>query len=435
MNQTAEYARDRAQTSSEWRDNWTVVAAAMIGFSFLSVPPLTIGLFMGPLESAFGWGRSEIALGVSLGAIPGILLAPFVGMLVDRHGARKLAIPGLLLTGIAIAACSSVGGSIWNWYLIWCLYAVGSLGITQTIWTAPVTRRFVVSRGLALGLTVTGAATAQIIAPPLAQFLIEVRGWRDAFLWLGAGWGGLAFASVLLFFHDKVGHSNPVRAEGGTRNAENASPGPGLTLRQALGSRPLQLIAASSLLTMFFSYALVVHQVPILVESGTELRTAALLSSLTGAAGFVGKLATGWLMDRWRPAIVAGITLCLPAISFALLVAPFQTPTLIVVAMLIIGYAAGSKLQIAAQLTGVYGGLANYGAIFGMMSSLLALGAGMGPVAAGAVYDVSGNYQAFLLAGIVSSLVSGLLLFGLGPCPEIPAPTKPDIAVNPGGGS
>jgi hypothetical protein len=44
-----------------------------------------------------------------------------------------------------------------------------------------------------------------------------------------------------------------------------------------------------------------VHQVPILPDAGVARQSAALLASLTGIAGMIGKLATDWLMDRFRP--------------------------------------------------------------------------------------------------------------------------------------
>lgn len=95
--------------------------------------------------------------------------------------------------------------------------------------------------------------------------------------------------------------------------------------------------------------------------------------------------------------------------------------------MIIIGYGAGTKLQIAAYLTSRYGGLRNFGKIFGVMSSLIAVGGGLGPIAAGAVYDHFGSYTYLLLLGIPGTLLCGLLIFKLGPYPrwEESAPPHP----------
>ena len=111
------------------------------------------------------------------------------------------------------------------------------------------------------------------------------------------------------------------------------------------------------------------------------------------------------------------IHLASAAFAFALLMGPIRTPTLIVVAMVIIGYASGTKLQICGYLTTRYGGMRNFGKIFGTMASIIALGSGLGPVLGGLVYDMYGSYTPFLLAGIAGSLLSGFLIFGLGRYP------------------
>lgn len=99
---------------------------------------------------------------------------------------------------------------------------------------------------------------------------------------------------------------------------------------------------------------------------------------------------TGALIDRYRPNWVGGLTLGATALAFALLVDGVRTPVLIVIAMLVNGYAAGTKLQICSYLTSRYGGLRNFGTIFGAMGSLIALGSALGPVLAGLVYDATG---------------------------------------------
>jgi len=86
--------------------------------------------------------------------------------------------------------------------------------------------------------------------------------------------------------------------------------------------------------------------------------------------------------------------------------------------MMVIGYTAGTKLQICAYLTGCYAGMRHYGKIFGLMTSLVGIGGGLGTVAAGAIFDMFGNYGPLLIFGIVSSFVCGGLLFRLGTTPD-----------------
>ena len=68
-----------------------------------------------------------------------------------------------------------------------------------------------------------------------------------------------------------------------------------------------------------------------------------LLTAISGVAAIVGKLVTGSLLDRYRPNWVGGLTLAAAAGAFALLIDDISSPTLIVVALIINGYAAGSQ--------------------------------------------------------------------------------------------
>ena len=91
---------------------------------------------------------------------------------------------------------------------------------------------------------------------------------------------------------------------------------------------------------------------------------------------------------------------------------------LIVAAMLVNGYTAGAKLHIASYLTVRYAGMRNFGKIYGMISSLVAIGSGVGPILAGGIYDMSGGYGPFLMGGAVALAFSSLLLLLLPRYPD-----------------
>jgi MFS family permease len=97
---------------------------------------------------------------------------------------------------------------------------------------------------------------------------------------------------------------------------------------------------------------------------------------------------------------------------------PARSTAIIFVAMLINGYAAGTKLQIAGYLTSAYSGMKNFGLIFGTMASLIAAGSGLGPLFAGILFDMKGDYSIYMWVGLIGTLVSAWLIFGLGDYPE-----------------
>ena len=407
----------QSERSSEWKKHWTLVFAAAIGFSFQSFMSPATGLFMGPLQDEFGWSRTMLSSGSAIGAIISLLLSPFFGVLIDRFGSRKLSIIGLSTTALSIAAFATMTGIPYQWFGLWFLFGLVSMSIHATTWTAAVASVFKTNRGLALGFTLAGSALAAAIVPPLTNFLIAEFGWRGAYLWLGFGWGGIALILTMFFLFDA--HDQ--------RRTEMVSPNisvpakailTGLSLSQAFRNSSLWRIALATLLTLTITIGITVHQVPIIVGTGLTRTNAAWLASLAGIAGICGKLITGVLIDRFHVRWIGSITLASTAIAYPMLLDPAVSTGFVIAAVMINGYAAGTKLQLCGYLTARYAGMKNYGAIFGFMSSLIALAAGVGPILAGYAFDTSGDYVPFLIGGTIISLVSGLLIFSLGRYPE-----------------
>ncbi len=410
----------KALAREEWRRHWPLVLAAAFAFSFTSVMTASTGLFIDPWTREFGWSRTLLSSGMSITSVTTFLFSPLFGVLIDRMGTRRMALPGLVLLAATMASLALLDGSVWMWFAIWTVYAVAALATKSTVWTAGVASAFEGGRGLALGLTLSGSAFAQAITPPLANWLINEFGWRMALVCLGLGWGGLAIVLCFFLLFDGYDASRRARAEnpGATEAKALLHDAPGLSIAEAWRSVALWRIAISTFLIMVVTIALVVHQIPILVEIGVDRTSAAYYAGMAGLAGVAGKLVTGWLLDRYAARWVGGLTLAATALTFVLLLVPDRSMPIIFTAMFINGYAAGTKLQIAGYLTSAYGGMKNFGAIFGTMASLIAAGSGLGPLMAGFIYDSFGNYDPYLWIGIVGTLLSAVLIFGLPGYPE-----------------
>jgi len=398
-----------AQARDEWRMYWTLVLAATIGFSFHAVASYSIGLFMEPLNREFGWSRAQVSAGLTISALLSIPLSPMVGAMIDRWGSRRLALIGLVMKAISIAIFSLADGSVWQWYAMWVFYAVVALGVKSTVWTAAVSGSFNSARGLALAVTLCGTAISQTLAPPIARWLIEEFGWRAAFVWLGLGWGAPALIICYFFMYDA--YEKRVRRQSELGQAIVV---PGLSVAEALRSLPLLRIAAATLIIMTIGIGFIVHLVPILSETGFSREKASYIASLAGLAGIAGKLITGLLLDHCNPGKVSSATMVVMAIAFVLLLEPISSPGLVILSMIIVGYSAGCIVQICAFLTSLYAGLKNFGKIFGVMASMMALGTGLGPLIAGSVRDTTGSYCGFITAAIPLAALGALLLYGLG---------------------
>ncbi|WP_425994197.1 MFS transporter [Caulobacter sp. DWR1-3-2b1] len=404
----------KTSAASEWKANWTLVLAASVGFSFFSIMISATGLFFEPLTKEFGWSRTLLSSGPSIANTLTAVIGPFFGALIDRYGSRKVVLPGILLTIGAITLFSLANGSQNQWIALWVIFGLVAVSIKSTSWTAAVLGVFQQSRGLALGLTLSGTAVAQIVVGPLANWLITSFGWRAAFVWLGIGWGGLTFLLCLFFLFD----AHDRKAKASQAGASTTSPGdaaklPGLTTAQALRDSALWRLGVSNFVVMALTMGLMIHLFAILSDAGIPRAKAAWLLSLSGVAGIVGKLVTGYLLDRFRPNWIGGVTLAAAGLAFLLLMTGIGSPTLIVIAMLVNGYAAGTKTQITGFLTARYGGMRNFGKIYSVMAALMAAASGIGPLMAGVVYDAFGAYTLFLAVGAAGCVGAGILMITL----------------------
>ena len=408
----AQLATDIRTAPSEWRRYWPLVLTSCIGFSFMSFMTPAAGVFMDPLANEFGWDRTQLSTGIALSALISIVLSPFVGAAIDNWGVRRIALPGLVLTSLSIAAFALASGSFLQWIVLWLIWGIFVLLVQSTLWSTAVASTFQASRGLALGLTMSGTAVAQVIAPPLSNWLIAQFGWRFAFVALGLGWGGVALILSILFLHT-TGSKQRTNAINKSSISAASTLLPGLTLAQARRSRALWTVAIATFLILTATIAVVVHQFPILIAAGVSRSNAAWMVSLSGVAGIAGKLITGSLVDRFHVRWIGGLTLASTAIAWPLLMETVASPALVIIGIMISGYAGGTKMQLCSYLTARYAGIRHYGTIFGIMTSMIALASAIGPLAAGAAYDAYGSYSPLLLTGVGISLVSGFMIFSL----------------------
>ena len=415
--------------AQEWRANWTIVMAAMAGLSFASIPHATIGFFMDPLRAEFGWTATGVTAGLTIFSVVTLLFTAVGGAIVDRYGARWVGVAGIALCGLSFAAFAFNTGAVWLWLLLWTVYSFAALGIRTTVWNSAVSSMFDTSRGLALALVLSGLALTQVIAPPIARWLIDEQGWRTAYAGIGLGWGGLGFILVVLFFYDARSRKQ-LPSMTGTESVPAALPG-GLTLGRAFRDHRVIRVTLAIFLASITGAAVTVFLVPMVTSAGITRTEAAGIASLFGVAAVAGKLIAGWSMDRFTTTLIPFAAFALPAIGYVLLWHSPGSIALTSTAALINGFGSGASLPITTYLITRYAGVRHFGKIFGIVSSLLGLAGGLGPLLAGFAFDATGSHSALMLVGAGIALTCGLAVVGLGPYAHYP-PEGPKKAAGPG---
>lgn len=403
----------KSTAGEEFARNWPVVLAGALGMALASVGVYVMGIFIHPLEQEFGWSRAEIVAGMTIISLFGMICAPFVGLVVDRFGPRRLGVFGAVVACATLAALSLTGPSIWTWWALWIPIAIAGTCMTPTIWTSGVSSLFDAGRGMALALVLGGTALCSTLTPILGNYFIETLGWRHAFVALAGFWAVLVIPIVVLFF-TSAQDRNRVMPSDQKVEAEVLT---GIAVREALLSSKYIRLASAGFLATLIVVSLVTGLVPILTSLAIERQSAANLAGLIGISTVTGRLIGGYLLDRINGNLVGAVSMLLPIIPCALLLAFPGSIPIAGAAVLVLGLSLGVELDSVAYLVSRHFGMLHYGVLFGTIVGLLSIATGFGPLLISFVYDRTHSYAGVLWGYIPLSLLTALLFASLGRYP------------------
>ena len=394
----------------EFGAGWTIVLGCMagVGTGIQPIPALS-GFFMPELAREFGWTFGGMSLGMALCAVVATLMAPVFGGWADRYGTKPVAMISLLLFGFAFASFALVGPSIWSFYAVWVVIGLVGIGTTPLTFSRLVNLWFFRNRGLALGIMLIGTSLSTFVIPPLIVWAIAEGGWRTAYLAVAALplLVGLPLGLLLL---------REPRAEEVPKASSAAATG--VTVGAAIRDRRFWVIWGAIFLVQFAFAGAQVHIPEIVRLRGFRPANAATIMQVVGIAILVGRLVTGFLLDRFWAPLVSLPMLLLPAIGVVYLTGHDPDFVMLAGAAFLLGLAAGAESDLIAYLASRYFGLAHYGRIYGVLYMAFALASAFSPLVYGRVRDVAGTYDPMLLTAAGLLVGGAVLLLTLGRYPD-----------------
>src|SRR5436190_1616260 len=190
--------------ANRWWIVFATVCGLIVGGGAVNV--FAFGVFLKPITADLGVGRAMFSSALTMHAALAALSCPAIGWLVDRWGARRIMIPGLLIYAGATACYALIQASPFAiTFLIFGLTGiVGGVG-TPIPYAAVITQWFDRQRGLALGIGIAGVGLGVALVPQLAAALIAAFDWRTAYLGLGIAILVIAFVPVAFFVLPMIG--------------------------------------------------------------------------------------------------------------------------------------------------------------------------------------------------------------------------------------
>lgn len=384
--------------AAEFRRAWPVLAASTAGVAtgVGAIPFYALGPFMPSLHEEFGWTRLQMSFALTCLALTLLVASPVAGRLIDRVGVRGVALISSLLFAPTLAALAALPSTIWVLYLLYAMIGIVGSGTGPVTYTRALAGWFERSRGLAFGIALTGTGLAGAATPLLVEAVTSAATWRAAWLALAAFpvlalpilWLGLRDASRAL----PSGDAPPPAMLGATR-------------AEAFRDRRFWLLGSAIFLISLFVAGFVVHMVPMLTDQGVSGRMAATTASLIGLSVIVGRLLTGWLLDRVFPPYVAAAVFTLTAAGclFFATTGPIGAP----VAAVLLGFAIGAEVDLIAFLLVRYFGLRSYGELYGWQYGFYVVGSAFSPVLIALMHDATGSYSLVLQAGAATIFFAG----------------------------
>jgi MFS family permease len=397
---------------------WLIVFVSAVGL-FLGAPLMvfSFSVFFKSLVVDFHASRAAVSFAFSLFNIVGALLIPCTGMLIDRFGAKRVILVFTLLYGLILCSALWVGSSLWELYLFFTL-----LGVAMASGPAPVPYGVVIShwfnrhRGIALGLSMMGIGIGSIVVPILAQRLITFFGWRMAFAIFGGAVLLLPLPVIAALLQNDP-KQRGLQPDGDDKNPISPlqSKGKqGLTWHEIWHSPAFWIMICIFSLAGASVHGAVLHMAAIFTDRGVTAERAAIATSLVGIAVMVGRLASGYLLDRLFAPRVAILFYGATALGIAILCAGTSGP-LALVASFLVGLGMGAEVESMAYMITRYFGLLAFGTAYGHAFGAFMLSGAAGVFLMGAGYDRFHSYTV-PLAGLGAAMVLALILLTrLGP--------------------
>src|SRR5580693_6032664 len=397
---------------------WVIVFTAGVGLllGYAPVFVYSFSVFIKSLAQDFHSSRTSISFAFTLANIMQSVGAPLIGRLVDRFGAHKVIVPSTVFFGVLLISFKYSSTSLWHLYAFFIVIGLIGVGTAPVPYGIVVSRWFDKRRGLALGLMMMGLSCGAILLPLIAQRLIVLFGWRTAYAIVGFAALAISVPVVGTFLKDspeKMGLQPDGEPDlnAGSQQQKNEQ---GVTWSAARRQPTFWLLARAFFLLGASVHACVIHLVPMLTDHGISLQRAAFASSLLGVALLIGRVFTGYFLDRFFGPYVAMLLFSGVAVGISLLWsgAGGSFPLL---AAFLVGLGMGAEADIIAYLTSRYFGLRSFGEIYGYLFATFTLAGALGPVLMGVGFDHLGSYRAPLLFFLAATLVATALLTRLGP--------------------
>ena len=388
---------------------WYIVAAiTVIGIIVGGTTYYGFTAMVDPIAATMGWGYTQIALAMTLRGVESGVMNPIMGAVADRWPAKRLVFLGIIILGIGLLILSQVN-SLSMFYVSFLVIGLGgSLGM-QVVPAVVIARWFRRNTGKAFGIMAAGIGSGGFLVP-VVTMMVDTYGWRP-FL-IGLAISVLVIGLPLSFVFRNRPEDYGTLPDGKLQDdlddsrsmqTEDVSMG----VKEALKTRAFWSIGIAFMLQTAGGSAVLLHIMPYLESVEIERSTASMVAMFLPIISIPSLLAFGWLSDIYRRNYIITATMLLSSVGlFLLSIIDGSSFGLIAGFVIVYGAGFGAQMSLRPPIMREYFGSKKFGAIFGLGSIFITIGAISTPPLAGWVFDTRGVYDPIWL------VLSGVCMLG-----------------------
>lgn len=359
----------------------------------ITVTGILANTLVGPaipdILAAFDQPDSRAGLFVAAGTLPGIAMAPVIGVLADRFGRRAVLVPCLVGFGV-FGLLSALAPTFEALLALRLLQGLGSAGLINLAVVIIGDHWGGLDRARLVGQNAAVLTLSLAVFPPLGGLLTELGGWRLSFAPYAIG---LATAALI---YRRLDANRP--AGGVTLRQQLSGAGSAVCHRDVLGSISIGAV----IFMLIFGLFLTTLPVHLEREFGLSAGQRGLIIAAPALTSTVTALRLAWLRARFGVVNLLAGAAVLFTVAFAVIGSAPTLPLLVAGAML---YGLGEGVFIPTLQDVVAGAstAAQRGAVVAVWVGSARAGQTVGPLLASATYGAVGTGATFVLGGALAA--------------------------------
>ena len=374
------------------------------------------GLFQPHMIREIGITAADFSLAIAIQNIVWGATQPFVGMLADRHGARRVALAGVLVYAAGVLLSLFATSALL--LILGAGFCVGiAMSCTGSNIAMSVTARTVspLKRSVAMGSVSAIGSLGLTLASPMAQSLITSSGWQVAMV---AFLGLIAVMLPSAFF---AGGADRIELERESASAREQSVGQ--AIREAAGHSGYVVMALAFFVCGLQLVFLTTHLPTYLEICGMDPTVGSTSLALIGLFNVGGSYLFGWLGGRYSKRVLLGGIYILRSlfITAYFLVPPTPASTMIFAAAM--GSLWLGVIPLMSGLVMHLFGLRFLATLQGIAFFSHQVGSFLGAWGGGLIYSTLGSYDLAWKSAVAIGLIAGgfQMMMNVRPTPRVAA--------------